>query len=94
MELQEIAPPYNINCIDSDSQNPNTRDEELWNSWLRELDFIQLNYKKDLVSTEDLVAIWGHRGVRIGEVTSLEYDWYYNVVCGYKIVKNEQEKNT
>lgn len=85
MELIEVKPPYNTHCIISDEDNPNVWDEKLWQDWIKSVDYIQFDYDKDLVSTEDLVVKLGHRGIRIGKVYEVDGSWYYNVSCGYKI---------
>ena len=85
MKLQEIEPPFNKECIECDYKNDNSWDIEFWQKWIDSVDYIMFNYSKDLISTEDLKAKDGHRGVRIGLTNAHEYDWYYSVHLGYKI---------
>lgn len=92
--LIEVPPPYDTESIDCDENNPNVDNIELWNEWLISIDYIQTNYDPDLHSTEKLEAKFGHRGVRIGEIGSHSYDWYYNIVMGYKIKKDEGKNRT
>ena len=87
--LTKVPPPYDTECVECDENNPNVWDIDLWNNWLRSIDYIQKNYNPDLHSTNNLVARHGHRGVRIGEMDSHSYDWYYKIVMGYKIKSHE-----
>lgn len=83
--LLEVKPPYDTDAEDCDEHNPNVDNEELWNEWLKSVDYIKTDYSKDLLSTEDYGAKFGHRGVRIGKNGQSDYTWYYNIVMGYKV---------
>lgn len=87
--LTKVPPPYDTECVECDENNPNVWDIDLWNNWLRSIDYLQTNYNPDIESTENLVACLGHRGVRIGEMEFQSYTWYYNIVMGYKIKSHE-----
>lgn len=85
MKLIEVNPPYKTGQINCDEDNPNVWDVELWNKWLKSIDYYKTDWSRDLISTELLIAIYGHRGVRIRKHNESEYTWYYNIIMGYKI---------
>ena len=83
--LQEVPPPYDTEDVNCDENNPNVYNVELWNEWFRSIDYFSIDYSCDLVSSENKVAIEGHRGVRISEIGQSSYNWYYRIKMGYKI---------
>jgi hypothetical protein len=85
MKLKEVPPPYDAGREDSDADNPNIWDEELWNNWLQSIDYYATDWSQDLFSTKDVIASFGHRGVRIGKKYRTDATWYYNIYMGYKI---------
>lgn len=87
--LTKVPPPYDTECVECDENNPNVWDIDLWNNWLRSIDYLQTNYTPNLHSTENLVAKIGHRGIRIGKSSETNATWYYNIVMGYKIKSHE-----
>ena len=89
MELIEVKPPYNIDCFDSDYENPNIWDVKLWEQWLESIDYYKVSWTLDLISSEESEVTEGHRGVRIGKKHESCATWYYNVGMGYKIKDND-----
>jgi hypothetical protein len=85
MKLIEVKPPYETGRVDSDENNDNVWNVELWNKWLESVDFYRADGSLDLISTHNLEARDGHRGVTISEIGSHMYTWYYNIIMGYKI---------
>jgi len=83
--LIEVPPPYDTEDVNCDKNNPNIRNVELWNEWLRSIDYFSTDYSLDLESTEEKVATYEHRGIQVQFIDTLSYTWYYNIKMGYKI---------
>lgn len=83
--LQEVPPPYDTEDLNCDENNPNIHNVNLWNEWIKSIDYLITECNTDLQSSKNKEATLGGRGVRIVDIGTLVATLYHNVKMGYKI---------
>lgn len=53
-------------------------------------DFVVTDYNT-MYSTDELRLKIGHRGLQLYDVSNFMFDWYYNIIGGYRLKKSKNE---
>lgn len=78
----EVLPPYDRTKPNSDADNPNCYNTNIWKSWLMKIDEFIVDWDEEPFRASSFKVDLGHRGVMLRDKDGT-YIWYYDIKMGY-----------